>query len=98
MKLVAHGLDLLAAPLAHERVARIRAHRPWPLQHAETDIDVNTTAAEIAVELRGEPLLHYARRQDVVFWTLRPTADDSPLAAQTPGSGERSPADASGRG
>ena len=73
-------------------------HRPWPLQHAEADIDVNTMAAEIAVDLRGEPLLHYARRQDVVFWTLRPTADDSPLAAPTPAGGARTAADASGRG
>ncbi len=46
-------------------------HPPWPLQHAEADIDINTMTAEIGVDLAGEPLLHYARRQDVVFWTLR---------------------------
>ncbi len=51
-------------------------HPPWPLQHAEADIDVNTMTAEIAVDLAGKPLLHYAHRQDVVFWTLRPCADD----------------------
>jgi hypothetical protein len=33
--------------------------------------------AEIAVHLGDEPLLHYAQRQDVVFWTLRPCAQDT---------------------
>jgi uncharacterized protein YqjF (DUF2071 family) len=52
-------------------------HPPWPLQRAEAAIDVNTMTAEIAVQLRDEPLLHYAQRQDVVFWTLRPCAQDT---------------------
>jgi uncharacterized protein YqjF (DUF2071 family) len=52
-------------------------HPPWPLQRAEADIDLNTMTAEIAVDLPGEPLLHYARRQDVVFWTLRRSGDGS---------------------
>ena len=47
-------------------------HPPWPLQPAEADIDLNTMTAEIAVNLLDAPLLHYARRQDVVFWSLRP--------------------------
>ena len=46
-------------------------HPPWPLQPADADIDVNTMTAQIAVELDGAPLLHYAGRQDVVFWSLR---------------------------
>jgi uncharacterized protein YqjF (DUF2071 family) len=46
-------------------------HPPWPLQPADADIDVNTMAAELAVELDDDPLLHYAHRQDVVFWMLR---------------------------
>ncbi len=50
-------------------------HPPWPLQHAEADIDVNTMTAEIGLDLADAPLLHYARRQDVVFWTLQPAAD-----------------------
>jgi hypothetical protein len=29
-------------------------------------------ATEVGVELAGAPLLHYAQRQDVVFWTLEP--------------------------
>jgi uncharacterized protein YqjF (DUF2071 family) len=62
----------------HRRVQRADIHHPpWPLQRAEADIDVNTMTAEIAVDLSEAPLLHYAHRQDVVFWTLRPCADDS---------------------
>jgi uncharacterized protein YqjF (DUF2071 family) len=47
-------------------------HPPWPLQAAEADIEMNTMATEVGVELAGAPLLHYAQRQDVVFWTLEP--------------------------
>lgn len=50
-------------------------HPPWPLQRAEADIDVNTMTAEIAIEVDDAPLLHFARRQDVVFWSLQPAAD-----------------------
>ena len=50
-------------------------HPPWPLQRAEAEIDVNTMTAEIAITVDDEaPLLHYARRQDVVFWSLRPAS------------------------
>jgi uncharacterized protein YqjF (DUF2071 family) len=59
-------------------------HPPWPLQRADADIDVNTMTTEIAMDLRGEPLLHYARRQDVVFWTLQPCADDPTASHPTP--------------
>jgi uncharacterized protein YqjF (DUF2071 family) len=55
------------------RVQRAEIHHPpWRLQHARADIEANTMAAEVGLALEGEPLLHYARRQDVVFWTLRP--------------------------
>lgn len=50
-------------------------HPPWRLQPADADIDRNTMAAELAIELDGDPLLHYARRQDVVFWLLREVAE-----------------------
>ncbi|MEA2320644.1 MAG: uncharacterized protein QOD81_494, partial [Solirubrobacteraceae bacterium] len=43
-------------------------HPPWPLRPAEADIRVNTMAEPIGVALGEPPLLHYARRQDVVFW------------------------------
>jgi uncharacterized protein len=45
-------------------------HRPWPLQAAEAEIERNTMGAQIGVELDGTPLLHFAARQDVVFWQL----------------------------
>lgn len=46
-------------------------HPPWPLQTAEAEIGLNTMAPE-GIELTGEPLLHFAERQDVVIWPLRP--------------------------
>jgi uncharacterized protein YqjF (DUF2071 family) len=56
-----------------QRVLRGEIHHPpWALQPAEADIAVNTMAEELGIELVGEPLLHYAARQDVVFWTLEP--------------------------
>lgn len=45
-------------------------HPPWALQTANAEIDTNTMGAELGLELEGEPLLHYARWQDVVFWNL----------------------------
>jgi uncharacterized protein YqjF (DUF2071 family) len=45
-------------------------HPPWPLQPAEADIDVNTMAPP-GIATGGEPLLHFAGRQDVVIWSLR---------------------------
>jgi uncharacterized protein YqjF (DUF2071 family) len=57
------------------RVQRAEIHHPpWPLQPAEADITTNTMADELGLALEGEPLLHYARRQDVVFWALRAAA------------------------
>ena len=45
-------------------------HPPWPLQPAEATIELNTMPPP-GVELPGEPpLLHYARRQDVLIWPL----------------------------
>jgi uncharacterized protein YqjF (DUF2071 family) len=45
-------------------------HPPWPLQPAAAEIETNTMGAEVGLDLAGQPLLHYARRQDVVFWGL----------------------------
>jgi uncharacterized protein YqjF (DUF2071 family) len=42
-------------------------HELWPLQTAEAEIDL---ASISPLELRGEPLLHFSRRQDVVIWPL----------------------------
>jgi len=44
-------------------------HPPWALQEAEAELELNSMAPE-GVELAGEPLCHYAERQDVVVWPL----------------------------
>lgn len=50
-------------------------HPPWPLQPAEATISLNSMAAPYRIDLpTEEPLLHYSRRQDVVVWSLAPTA------------------------
>ena len=43
-------------------------HRPWPLQAAEAQIDLNTMPPVQVSE--DEPLVHYSARQDVVIWPL----------------------------
>jgi uncharacterized protein YqjF (DUF2071 family) len=51
-------------------------HPPWPLQPAEARIEVNTMAEAAGIRLSGiAPLLHYAKRQDVVVWATRPVTD-----------------------
>jgi uncharacterized protein YqjF (DUF2071 family) len=45
-------------------------HPPWPLQRAAADIARNTMTAPYGIELEGDPMLHFAKRQDVVFWPL----------------------------
>jgi uncharacterized protein len=40
-------------------------HPPWPLQPAEADVSHQGIAP---VEVDGEPICHFARRQDVVVW------------------------------
>jgi uncharacterized protein YqjF (DUF2071 family) len=48
-------------------------HRPWPLQRAEAEFDVNTMTAAAGVPHGSEtPVLHFAKRLDVVSWPLRP--------------------------
>jgi uncharacterized protein YqjF (DUF2071 family) len=44
-------------------------HRPWPLQSAEAEIELNTMPPDWA-RLEGDPVLHYSARQDVVIWPL----------------------------
>jgi uncharacterized protein YqjF (DUF2071 family) len=46
-------------------------HARWPLQPAECEIDVNTLASPLAIELSpSPPLVHFAKRLDVVAWYL----------------------------
>jgi uncharacterized protein YqjF (DUF2071 family) len=53
-------------------------HPPWPLQPAEAELRRNTMGDQIGVELSGEPLLHFAALQDVVFWPLKPADQPKP--------------------
>src|SRR3954462_6808056 len=41
-------------------------HAPWPLQAAEAALEHRGIAP---IELQGEPICHYARRQNVVVWS-----------------------------
>jgi uncharacterized protein YqjF (DUF2071 family) len=47
-------------------------HDPWQLQPAEAEITVNSMASAQGVALSGAPILHFARRMDVVNWGLEP--------------------------
>jgi uncharacterized protein YqjF (DUF2071 family) len=48
-------------------------HAPWPLQPAEAEIRIDTMAASHGLELPdAPPLLHFAKRLDVVAWWPRP--------------------------
>jgi uncharacterized protein YqjF (DUF2071 family) len=55
------------------RPLRIEIHHPpWPLQPAQGELDAAGMAAPLAIELRGEPLLHFSARQDTLIWPLKP--------------------------
>ena len=43
-------------------------HFPWPLQSAEATILRNTMLDTHGIVVDGTPLLHFARRLDVVVW------------------------------
>jgi uncharacterized protein YqjF (DUF2071 family) len=48
-------------------------HRPWPLQPAVADLEVNTVLTGQGVPVSGPPaLVQFSRRQDVIVWPLRP--------------------------
>jgi uncharacterized protein YqjF (DUF2071 family) len=59
---------------ARRRLTRAQIHHPpWPLQPATATTHHNTMAEPYGIALAGEPpLLHFARRQDVVIWPLQP--------------------------
>jgi len=47
-------------------------HAPWPLQDAEAEFETNTVAAAAGILLPASaPLLHFARRLEVLIWPLR---------------------------
>ena len=47
-------------------------HEPWPLQRAEVEIERDTLSADLGLRYGPRPLVHFARRLDVVAWALRP--------------------------
>ena len=55
------------------RIRRLEIHhRPWPLQPADAQIAVNTMAAACGIALPDTaPLLHFAKRLDVLTWGLK---------------------------
>jgi uncharacterized protein YqjF (DUF2071 family) len=46
-------------------------HPPWPLQPAEAEFTRNSITQSMGIALASPPLLHFARRQDVVVWPPR---------------------------
>jgi len=43
-------------------------HAPWPLELARAEFACSTLMKGLRVELRGAPLLHFARLQEVIVW------------------------------
>ena len=46
-------------------------HPPWPLQAAGAELDAQGMADQTGIRLEGEPLLHFAARQDTLLWPLK---------------------------
>ena len=50
-------------------------HAPWPLQAAEVELRVNTMTRPLGIKLPDTaPLAHFARRLDVIGWTVESVA------------------------
>jgi uncharacterized protein YqjF (DUF2071 family) len=47
-------------------------HSQWPLQRAEAELACNSMTASLGIALASRPLLHFARRQDVLVWRPKP--------------------------
>ncbi len=47
-------------------------HLPWPLQDANCDIQQNTIASAAGIKgVEGKPLLHFAKKLEVLIWPLK---------------------------
>lgn len=46
-------------------------HLPWRLQLAKAEFECNTMTEPVDLALKAQPLLHFARRQDVLVWPPR---------------------------
>lgn len=54
-------------------------HPPWPLQLAEAEFTENTMPASDGIAApEGTPLLHFAKRLDVVVWRPKRTREQEP--------------------
>lgn len=49
-------------------------HPPWPLQRTEAEFARNSMTESLGIALTPHPLLHFARRQDVLVWPPRKIA------------------------
>ena len=60
--------------VARSTVFRAEIHHvPWPLQDAEAEIAQNTMAKAAGIELpQLHPVLHFAKRLQVLVWPLKP--------------------------
>jgi uncharacterized protein len=58
-------------------------HPPWPLQLAESEFERNSMTDTLGIPLTSRPLLHFARRQDVLVWS--PLRVPSPEDVSSPG-------------
>jgi hypothetical protein len=51
-------------------------HPPWLLQDAQAEFEINTMAAAAGIPLPdASPLLHFARKQEVLIWPIRHAED-----------------------
>jgi uncharacterized protein YqjF (DUF2071 family) len=57
----------------HQQLYRAEIHHlPWPLQPAEAEFQANSMAAPLGITLPDiKPLLHFARRLDVIIWNRK---------------------------
>jgi len=54
-------------------------HRPWPLQTAEAEIQVNTLLAPLGIGLPNRPtLVQFARRLPITAWPLQRVSSPAP--------------------
>ncbi|HZB95485.1 MAG TPA: DUF2071 domain-containing protein [Herpetosiphonaceae bacterium] len=62
----------LYTPQSRDHIYRAEIHHaPWPLQAAEAEIMINTMTAPYGIVLPpAKPLLHFARRLEVMVWPL----------------------------
>jgi uncharacterized protein YqjF (DUF2071 family) len=59
-------------------------HVPWPLQPAEAEVAVNTMTEQLGIRLPGTPpLLHFARRVDMVAWPRQRVGRSTPNRHQS---------------